>query len=284
MTAARPSGRDPLGSAAVVGVAGWGVGATIEASDRDLLRDAVSALPPGFRVRRAIRRPDSRIVLTAAVGGAEPRIDEKPHPKQRDRRRLGVAVAGHLETLAATRAPRHAFVHAGCVAFRGRAILLPGRSFAGKSTLVRALLRAGARYLSDDFVPVDARLRAHPFPRPLGVRRSPTSPARRVAAESLGARPARRPLPILLVWCARYERGRRDSGFERRRGFAALREILAHAPGARGRPRVVIPILARIARRIPVYAGLRGDARSAAKALLDLARSAIRRGAASPRG
>ena len=36
------------------------------------------------------------------------------------------------------------FLHCGVIAIDGRALLLPGRSFAGKTTLTAALVRAGA--------------------------------------------------------------------------------------------------------------------------------------------
>src|SRR6185369_13624268 len=43
------------------------------------------------------------------------------------------------------------FVHAGVVAWRGRAILIPGRSMSGKSHLTAELVRRGAMYYSDEF-------------------------------------------------------------------------------------------------------------------------------------
>jgi len=56
------------------------------------------------------------------------------------------------------------------VAWRGRAILLPGRSYVGKSTLVMELVRAGAVYYSDEYAVLDARGRVHPFAQPVALR------------------------------------------------------------------------------------------------------------------
>src|SRR5262249_36246454 len=67
-------------------------------------------------------------------------------------------------------APERVFVHAGVVAYQGRGILLPGRSFAGKSTLVRELVQAGAQYYSDEYAVLDADGAVHPYPRPLSIR------------------------------------------------------------------------------------------------------------------
>jgi hypothetical protein len=70
----------------------------------------------------------------------------------------------------ADHAPDRIFVHAGVVAWQGRALLLPGVSFAGKSSLVAALVRAGATYFSDEYAVLDASGRAHPYARELQMR------------------------------------------------------------------------------------------------------------------
>ena len=67
----------------------------------------------------------------------------------------GRALAAHAELFVAERAPDHLFVHAGVVGWEGRAIVMPGASFAGKTTLVQAWLEAGATYYSDEFAVLD---------------------------------------------------------------------------------------------------------------------------------
>ena len=65
------------------------------------------------------------------------------------------------------------FVHAGCVEVDGQAVLLPGRSFSGKSTLTAALVAAGAGYLSDEYAIFDRRSGlVRPFPRPIHLRQA----------------------------------------------------------------------------------------------------------------
>jgi hypothetical protein len=63
-------------------------------------------------------------------------------------------------------------VHAGAVvAPDGTAVLLPGPSGAGKTTLVAGLVRAGFGYLSDEAGAIDpVTLRVHAFARPLGLK------------------------------------------------------------------------------------------------------------------
>ena len=60
---------------------------------------------------------------------------------------IGRALAADAERFVAEHAPDHLFVHAGVVGWNGRAIVMPGASFAGKTTLVQAWLEAGATVL-----------------------------------------------------------------------------------------------------------------------------------------
>ena len=53
------------------------------------------------------------------------------------------------------KAPDTVFIHAGAVAYRGRTIVMPGKSFAGKTMLVAALVDSGATYYSDEFAVID---------------------------------------------------------------------------------------------------------------------------------
>lgn len=76
----------------------------------------------------------------------------------------------HLQVAALT--DQAIFVHAGVVAWRGRALLLPGSSHSGKSTLVASLIAAGATYYSDEYAVIDLEGRIHPFPRRLRLRGS----------------------------------------------------------------------------------------------------------------
>src|SRR5690606_30177775 len=62
------------------------------------------------------------------------------------------------------------FIHAGVVEWRGKAIVIPGRSAQGKTTLVSELIRAGAGYMSDEFAILDGDGFVHPFDRDLAVR------------------------------------------------------------------------------------------------------------------
>jgi hypothetical protein len=75
-----------------------------------------------------------------------------------------------VRILVADHSPHMVFVHAGVVGWHGKAIVLPGDSFFGKTTLVHELARAGAHYYSDEYAVIDESGLVHPFARPLTMR------------------------------------------------------------------------------------------------------------------
>ncbi len=65
--------------------------------------------------------------------------------------------------------PQHA-VHAGVVAWQGKAVCFPGWSGRGKSTMVAACLLEGMAYVSDEALLLDFNSAlALPYPKPIGV-------------------------------------------------------------------------------------------------------------------
>ena len=144
-------------------------------------------------------------LLTGASGGESYRVHAGTNlvADVRGLTDAGRAVAAHAEPFVAERAPDHLFVHAGVVGWEGRAIVMPGASFAGKTTLVQAWLEAGATYYSDEFAVLDRAGRVHPFARPLAIRDGSTALTAacrsRHWAPRLERRPAHRTRPGDLV-------------------------------------------------------------------------------------
>ena len=93
--------------------------------------------------------------------------------------------ANRLQMTIAEHSRRGLFVHAGVVEWNGSAILIPGRTFSGKSTLALAFVRAGARYYSDEYAIVDKNGSIAPFSRPLsiGTRSRRSSASRRACPQ-----------------------------------------------------------------------------------------------------
>src|ERR1700676_1306538 len=113
----------------------------------------------------------------------------------------------HLHTAEAS--SNMTFLHAGVVGWQGRAIVIPGRSFSGKTTLVREMLRLGATYYSDEFAVVDNAGLVHPFARPLGIRKEGSDAQTKYTAERLGAKSGVGPLPVAMAVISEYKTGTR---------------------------------------------------------------------------
>jgi hypothetical protein len=169
----------------------------------------------------------------------------------------------------AARASQRLFVHAGVVGWRGRVLVLPGVSRSGKTTLVAALLRAGATYFSDEYAVIDRRGWVHPYPKPLSIRIDGLLKPRRVPADTLGGRVGARPRPLGLVAALQYRPG---TGWSPRQGGAgeALLALLGHTVVARARPRFALRVLSAAVSGVPCLTGDRGAAADAAGALLEM--------------
>src|SRR4051794_25117219 len=75
-----------------------------------------------------------------------------------------------IELMAAAHSPTYVAIHAGVVQTDHGAILLPGRSHAGKTTLTASLVDAGAVYFSDEYALLDRKGMVYAYPRPLRMR------------------------------------------------------------------------------------------------------------------
>jgi hypothetical protein len=179
---------------------------------------------------------------------------------------LGILDA-ELRMYVALHAPDHVFVHAGVVGVEDRAVVLPGRSFAGKTTLVAALVQAGAEYWSDEYAVLDVDGLVHPYPKPLSVRINDTRETDEQPVESLGGRAGDRPLPVALIAFTNYRPGAAWALRARTAGEGAVK-LLEHSIAARSRPEQVLAAVRRAATGAMVLEGDRGDANQAASALL----------------
>ena len=165
----------------------------------------------------------------------------------------------HLQLTVAEYAPRRIFVHAGVVGWNGRAILIPGSSFSGKSTLVAELLHAGATYYSDEYAVIDANGRVHPYARDLRIRSSDAVRIKRMGAADFGAPTGSKPLRVALVISTRFKEGARWRPRELTRGKAVL-ELLANTVSARSQPEMALSFLTKAVDSATLFKGARSEA------------------------
>ncbi len=150
------------------------------------------------------------------------------------------------------------FVHAGVVGWQGQAVVIPGRSFSGKTTLTAALVRAGAVYLSDEYAVFDAAGLVYPYPKLLSVRDEQGNPAGRYSAEALGGSTGTEPLPVGLVLSCRYEA---DARWQPRRlsSGQALLALLDNTVQVRHQPQTTLETLRQVVTDTPTFGSRRGE-------------------------
>lgn len=161
----------------------------------------------------------------------------------------------------AAHADEAVFVHAGVVGYEGRGVLLPGSSFAGKSTLTAALVAAGATYYSDEyavFEPGTGLVRA--FPRELSLRE------RRLSLEELNWRGVPPALRVQGVFALRYDDSTDWRVEELSRGETVL-AVFAHAVAAQRLGAGAVLALQRGLAEARGWQGTRGDASQAVLSL-----------------
>lgn len=150
-------------------------------------------------------------------------------------------------------AKSHVFIHAGVVAWNDRVILIPGQSYAGKSTLVWSIVQAGGVYFSDEFAVFDETGRVEPFALPISLR-SHTGGKSYEMPSRVASSPA---LPDLVLF-ARYREGKQWKP-ERLRPAQTAMKLLRHSVGARRNPTLVLSVLKTIGLRAEGFEGYRDD-------------------------
>lgn len=169
------------------------------------------------------------------------------------------------------------FLHAGVVAWKGQAIVIPGRSFSGKTSLVAALIKKGALYYSDEYAVLDENGNVHPFPRMLSIR-GIIDDFKQVdqTAESLGGKVGSEPVPVGLVLLAEYESSvdlisNELISFDSQLLSAGqgVLEIISQTIPIRNNPKFVLKVLNKMINTAKVVKTKRGEAEQFAELLLN---------------
>jgi predicted 2-oxoglutarate/Fe(II)-dependent dioxygenase YbiX len=174
-----------------------------------------------------------------------------------------------LDHQVATHAHDFLFVHAGVVGWRGRAILVPGRSMTGKTTLVAALVRAGACYYSDEYAVLDERGLVHPYARPLRLRAGARPDGAAAVEEAPEAPVSREPLPAALIVSTTYREGAPWAPSVVT-GARAVIPLIDNTVLAATAPARTVRLAAALAPGVVTLQGERSDAAQVAPSILQL--------------
>jgi hypothetical protein len=244
----------------------FGVPILVTANRAELIERFRPYLPPGHRPRRA-GKPEERFTLLLLPNGKYGVAQEgKGIAKGLDLELALELLDSQVRVFIGRKAPDAIFVHAGAVGFRDRAIVLPGASFSGKTSLVAALVEAGATYYSDEFAVVDEHGLVHPYPKALSVRGEDLMQTHHQVS-SLGWIPGEDPLPIGLIAVTRYHRGALWRPRRLSPGEGAL-ALFANTIPAQERPAESMRALKRAAQTAVVIESDRDEATSVVAALL----------------
>jgi hypothetical protein len=279
MGAARPIGsyhQRVTGSPQTLTFEAFGLCAEVVVEDEHVFERLTTVLPPGWR-----RAPAGCATACFEVASAGPiLLDGRQVGEVSDVRRVTLARLGQaMRHLLAASAPGWIFIHAGVVSHAGTAIVIPGSSHSGKTTLVAELVRQGASYYSDEFAVVDPAGLIHPYAKPLSIR-GPRATVFGVPTElpthQIGTEPVRAGLIVLTG----YEPGASWAPVDCEPGEAAL-AVLEHVVPARLRPRESLRAACQLTEGSRALRGPRGEVAEAAADVLRVAESG--RTAPSPR-
>jgi hypothetical protein len=254
----------------------FGLRIGVRVSSPEVLDSICEHLPFGWRPNKS-RQVDRLYSIVAGGATANPAIkkfsllysDVRQIARSLHTNDIFEIMKSDMELYLAEQSPNRVFVHAGAVGWKGRAIVIPGSSMSGKTTLVKALLGAGATYFSDEFAIFDCRGKIYPFARPLTSRNRQAAVVAEQHPVRLDMRANCRPLPVGLVILTRYRPGAswRPRTLTHAQGVLKL---LAHTPSARSKPRKVLKTLGKAVTAAKVFAGTRGEAAQTAIPILRL--------------
>jgi len=161
------------------------------------------------------------------------------------------------------------FLHSGVVSWKGKAIIIPGKSFFGKTTLVSALVKKGALYFSDEYAVLDENGFVHPFPKMLSLR-GIIDDFRQidVEVETLGGNISNIELPVGMVLIAEYQPEAKWEPIQLSSGEGIM-ELIPHTIPIRNNPKFALNVLNNVVNRAIISKTQRGEAEVFADIILN---------------
>ncbi|MEK6299797.1 MAG: hypothetical protein AABO41_03675 [Acidobacteriota bacterium] len=267
---------DRLAWAEGISIRSYGVRIGLRVDKLGALKEFLQVLPPGWKLTRS--QIVDRMYSIVVGGDGAGRNGRKSNFVYADGTRVARTPELHqaldafesdLQLYVAEMSPHRLFVHAGVVALRGKAVVIPGRSFSGKSTLTSALVKAGATYYSDEYAVLDTKGYVHHYARPLSIRENGLlEKPKKYKVETLGGRAGARPLPVALVVVSKYKPGAKWRPRELSAGEGAL-ELIANTVSARREPEKVLSTLNHVVAGAAVLKGFRGESSQVVDFILD---------------
>lgn len=160
------------------------------------------------------------------------------------------------------------FLHAGVVGWNERAIVFPGDSFHGKTTLVAELVKKGAVYYSDEYAVLGEDGMVYPFPKMLSMR-GIIDDFRQIdiPVEKFGGIAGNKPIPIGMMLFTRFQAKARWQPRNLSHGQAMM-EVITHTLPIRNKPEFTLKVLNNAINRAIITKTKRGDAARTAELII----------------
>jgi hypothetical protein len=249
--------------------AAFGVRFQLTTDSEAMLLRMLDCAPVGtqFSVRAAGEAQEFMLLNAQGSIGYRFVIDDEMLAEDVELRPVLNRLASDLMVYVANNAPDYVFVHAGVVGWRGHALVLPGTSFSGKTTLVAELVRLGATYYSDEYAVIDVLGQVHAYPRDLQMRKPGGREQSPLRVEQLKGSVGSCSLPASLVVFAEYVECGQWNPELVSTGMAVL-EMLRHSIPVQRTPARVMATLAKMMESAIAFRSERGEAGDVARALL----------------
>ncbi|NJD90344.1 MAG: hypothetical protein FIA91_02315 [Geobacter sp.] len=250
----------------------FGAVVEITSPDRETLEQCTATLP-GYWLKAGDRRPDVCFNITKPTHEQE---GERHFLFQENGIPLEFTINGtqaqHLlakrvDYLLGAYARDCAFLHAGIVVHEGRAILIPGLSHVGKSTLTAALVQSGAHYVSDDIAVIDRSGRAYILNRASNLREDvaeifdlPSSAHTECLHEGT--------LPVKAIMLLNYHKSQKSLELSPLSKGETVLRLIANSMNGRHQPETVIHCCGAAVRQAICCEGVRGEAKTVAPLIL----------------
>jgi hypothetical protein len=156
------------------------------------------------------------------------------------------------------------FLHAGVVAWKGKAIVIPANSFKGKTTLVAELVKKGALYYSDEYAVLNKNGFVQSFPKHLSLRGIINQYTQvDYSVESLGGRAGKKKIPVGLILLTEF-----DSNLNAKKWKPKLlsvgqgiMEIIPYTISIRNDTKFALNVLNKVASHAIIAKSKRGEAK-----------------------
>lgn len=153
------------------------------------------------------------------------------------------ALESQLRLTVAEFAENFVFLHAGAVAYNKKAIIIPGVSFSGKTTLVAELSKRGLEYYSDEYAVIDKKGLLHPFSKKLSMRGIIDDYTQLdIPVEEMGGKKGIKPVEIGMILVTKYKKNARFKP-ERISSGQGIIESIANSVSVRQNPQLVLQTL-----------------------------------------